>query len=307
MPARGRTARPIQPVQVNHPAEHHRLNLITDFSFIQLTDPQFGLFAESSGKTDQEIAALAKRGLIIRKAPKISGFAPETKLFTRAIERANRLKPAFVVVCGDMVEKSDNEHQLAEVKRIAALLDDSIALHWVPGNHDVALDHTNPDQESLDRYRANFGSDYYAFSHGGVRFIAINSTVLTSPEIRDEDAKAQLAFVESEAIIAASQEASRIILFSHHPLFMKSPREPDNAWSINKKYRIPLLEIAADHGIVANFAGHWHRNNVVENNGIEVISSGPVGYPLGHDPSGFRLVKVTAGGITHEYHSLETG
>ncbi|MCH8911901.1 MAG: hypothetical protein IH867_14340, partial [Chloroflexi bacterium] len=63
---------------------------------------------------------------------------------------------------------------------------------------------------------------------------------------------------------------------------------------------------AADHGIEANFAGHWHRNNIVEKDGLEVISSGPVGFPLWHDPSGFRVVKVTASGITHEYHSLET-
>ena len=72
------------------------------------------------------------------------------------------------------------------------------------------------------------------------------------------------------------------------------------------RYRKPLLEIAADHGIKANFAGHWHRNNIVEKNGIEIVCSGPVGYPLWHDPSGYRMVKVTSRRITHEYRSLET-
>jgi len=290
------------------------VQLTTDFSFIQLADPQFGMFASSSCKTDEEIAAFAKRGLIIRKAPLIEGFAPETALFTRAIERANWLKPAFVVVCGDMVNESDNDTQVAEVKRIAALLDRSISIHWVPGNHDVAVDHINPDQESIDRYRKNFGSDYYAFSHGGIRFIVINSTLFTSPGPLIDSANAQLAFVEAEAIIASSQQPEnenavggkvRIVLFSHHPLFVESPGEPDNPWSITKQYRVPLLEIAADHGIGTNFAGHWHRNNVVKKNGLEVISSGPVGYPLWHDPSGFRVAKVTAREITHEYHSLE--
>jgi hypothetical protein len=89
-------------------------------------------------------------------------------------------------------------------------------------------------------------------------------------------------------------------------LFINSPGEADNPWSITKQYRTPLLEIAADHGIGANFAGHWHRNNIANKNGIEVVSSGPVGLPLWHDPSGHRVVNVTAGGITHEYHSLET-
>lgn len=279
---------------------------MSDFSFIQLADPQFGMFAGSSGKTDEEITGFAERGLMLRKAKKITGFAPETALFTRAIERANWLKPAFVVVCGDMVNEADNEEQIAEVKRISALLDDSIALHWVPGNHDVATDHNTPEPEQIDRYRKHFGPDYYAFSHGDVRFVVINSTVLTSPKTMAEEAKAQLAFVEAEAIIAGQLNANRIILFSHHPLFVESANEADNLWSIKKKYRKPLLEIAADHGIKANFAGHWHRNNYASENGIEVVASGPVGYPLGNDPSGFRVVEVTSTSIEHKYHSLET-
>jgi len=279
---------------------------MSDFSFIQLADPQFGLFAGSSGKTDKEIAAFAERGIHIRKAKKIEGFAPDTALFTRAIERANWLKPAFVVVCGDMINEADSDEQIAEVKRIAALLDDSIALHWVPGNHDVALDHQTPEQKYIDRYRANFGADYYAFSQGDVRFVVINSTVLTSPKTMEEEAKAQLAFIEAEAIIAGQQNANRIVLFSHHPLFIESPDEDDNMWSIKKKYRKPILEIASDHGIEANFAGHMHRNNYANANGIEIVASGSVGYPLGHDPSGFRIVNVSDAGFEHEYHSLET-
>lgn len=278
---------------------------MSEFSFIQLADTQFGMFAGSSGKTDEDIAGFAERGLALRKVEKFEGFAPETELFTRAIKRANWFKPAFVVVCGDMVNDSDNDEQVAEVKRISTLLNDSIALHWVPGNHDVAVDHTNQTPESIDRYRDNFGPDYYAFSHGGIRFIAINSTVLTSPKAMSAQAKDQLAFVEAEAIIAGHQDASRIVLFSHHPLFIVSADEADNPWSIKKKYRKPLLEIAADHGIKANFAGHWHRNNIASENGIEVVASGPVGYPLGDDPSGFRVVEVTDSEIKHKYHSLE--
>ncbi len=277
---------------------------MSDFTFVQLADPQFGLFAASSGKPDEEIAAFAERGLIIRKAELITGFAPETALFTRAIEHTNWLKPAFVVICGDMINDVDDEEQLDEVIRISDKLDDSIALHWVPGNHDVAFDHNTPEQKYIDQYRKNFGPDYYAFSHQDVRFIVINSTVLTSPKTMAQEAKAQLAFVEAEAIIAGQQNANRIVLFSHHPLFVVSADEADNPWSIKKKYRTPLLEIAADHGIKANFAGHWHRNNYATENGIEVVASGPVGYPLGNDPSGFRVVEVSNTGIEHRYHAL---
>jgi 3',5'-cyclic AMP phosphodiesterase CpdA len=279
---------------------------MSNFSFIQLADTQFGLFASSSGKTDEEIAEFAERGLILRKTEKFEGFAPETALFTRAIEQANRLKPSFVVVCGDMVNEADSDEQIAEVKRIGELLDHTIDLHWVPGNHDVAYDHNTPDQESLDRYRKNFGPDYYAFSHQDVRFIVINSTVLSSPKTMPDEEKAQLAFIEAEASIAGHQNTKQTIIFSHHPLFVESADEADNPWSIKKKYREPILEIAADHGITANFAGHWHRNNIVSENGIEVVASGSVGYPLGDDPSGFRTVEIKGSNISHKYHSLES-
>jgi 3',5'-cyclic AMP phosphodiesterase CpdA len=205
-----------------------------------------------------------------------------------------------------MVNEADSDEQIAEVKRIGELLDHTIDLHWVPGNHDVAYDHNTPDQESIDRYRKNFGPDYYAFSHQDVRFIVINSTVLSSPKTMPDEEKAQLAFIEAEASIAGHQNTKQTIIFSHHPLFVESADEADNPWSIKKKYREPILEIAADHGITANFAGHWHRNNIVSENGIEVVASGSVGYPLGDDPSGFRTVEIKGSNISHKYHSLES-
>ena len=106
--------------------------------FIQMADPQLGMFALFSGLTDDEIEERRRRGINARKAPaKITGFADETRLFTQAIEAANRLKPAFVVVCGDMTNDPDDEAQLAEVMRIGHLLDRNIPLHWRAGNPDA--------------------------------------------------------------------------------------------------------------------------------------------------------------------------
>jgi len=276
----------------------------TNFSFIQLADPQFGLFADRSGKTDEEISAAAKRGQILKKTPKITGFADETRLFSLAIEQVQRSNSAFMVVSGDIINEAGNEDQIAEVKRIAALLDKSITIRWVSGNHDVAFDRISPDQELIDLYRENFGPDYYAFSHQNIRFLVINSTLLTPPNtLLLKEAWDQVAFVEHEAMNAKDE---RLILLSHHPLFIKSPDEPDSNWSIEKKYRNPLLEMAKKHGIEANFAGHLHRNNIVATDYIEVVASGPVGYPSYQDPSGFRRVQVTPKGINHQYHPLET-
>lgn len=280
---------------------------MSEFSFIQLADPQFGMWAGASGLSDEKIAELAEQGTIFPKTPEFTGFAPETELFTRAIERANWLKPAFVVVCGDMINNSDNDEQVAEVKRIAALLNDSIDLHWVAGNHDIAVDHITPTAESISRYRDIFGPDYYAFSYGNARFIVMNSTIFHSPKPIAEEVKAQMAFIEAEAIISQKQGTRHIVLFSHHPLFIETPNETNNPWSIKKRYRKELIGIALEFGIKINFAGHWHRNNIVEQDGIEVVTSGAVGLPLWHDPSGFRVVKVGFNAIMHEYHSLESG
>ena len=118
-----------------------------------------------------------------------------------------------------------------------------------------------------------------------------------------EEAWGQVAFVEQQVMTAKSE---RIILLSHHPLFIESPYEADSTWSIEKKYRDPLLEMAKKHGIKANFAGHLHRNNIVSTDYIEVVASGPVGYPFGQDPSGFRTVEVTPKELIHQYRPLET-
>jgi hypothetical protein len=65
------------------------------FFFIQLADPQLGMFSFFSALTDEEIEERRQRGINVRKAPKVkTGFADETRLFCQAIDSANRLRPA---------------------------------------------------------------------------------------------------------------------------------------------------------------------------------------------------------------------
>ena len=45
-----------------------------------------------------------------------------------------------------------------------------------------------------------------------------------------------------------------------------------------------------EYGVEAVFSGHYHRNSYGEYNDIKMITTGPVGKPLGSDPSGFRIV-----------------
>jgi predicted MPP superfamily phosphohydrolase len=78
--------------------------------------------------------------------------------FDFAIATANRLKPAFVIVTGDLINKPGDAAQAAEYKRVATKLDPKIRFFSVPGDHDVD---NEPTRESMVRYRQLIGPDYY--------------------------------------------------------------------------------------------------------------------------------------------------
>ena len=276
------------------------------FFFIQLADPQFGMFARWGGETDEVIEAQLFKGNRIRRAAAITGFEDETRLFSEAISEANRLKPAFVIVCGDMVNDPNSEPERAEVLRIAGQLDPGIPIHWVPGNHDVGADMVSATPSSLRVYRDAFGPDYYAFQHGGASFLVLDSITIYNPDPVPGEWEAQLAFIESE-LAAAATRGGPIIAFSHHPAFLKTPNEPDDYWNWPLERREPLLQLLRDAGVLAIFAGHWHRNNHASYGDMQVIASGPVGYPLGDDPSGYRVVKVHGDGVEHDYYGFGSG
>lgn len=280
------------------------------FFFVQLADPQFGLFERFSDQTAEQIAGFQARGLNIKPSPPIIGFADETRLFEKAIDTANALRPAFVVVCGDIVNQWDDDAQAEEALRIGALLDDGIDLHWVAGNHDVGADagHTVPTNESLARYRANFGPDNYAFQHGDASFIVINSAVLQRPEETPDELDAVMTFLEAELRAARSRHSDHIVMFTHHPLFLESPDEDkpeEDHLTIPIERRRPVLELIGEYGVDAVFAGHWHRNNYASGGDMEMIASGSVGYPFGDDPSGYRVVQVSKTGLKHDWYAMD--
>lgn len=271
--------------------------------FVQMADPQFGMFASLSGLTDEEIEERRQRQLFVRKAPrKITGFADETRLFTQAIEAANRIKPAFVAMCGDMVHDSSDQSQLDELFRITALLDDDIPMYWVSGNHDVG---EAPTPESLALYRERFGPDNFSFDYEGSHFAVINSSVCYNPENVPDEWERLVHFLRRDLGEARANGCRNIILFMHHPLFLEDADEGDGYFVIPRSRRKAILDILHEHDASAVFAGHWHRNNYAEDDGLQMVVTGAVGYPLGDDPSGFRIVKVDGTAVTHRYYAMD--
>src|SRR6476646_8388734 len=141
------------------------------FSFIQMSDPQFGMYAGNKS------------------------FEHETANFEFAIAAANRLHPKFVVVTGDLINQAGNAAQAAEYLRIAAKLDPGIRLFNVPGNHDVG---NEPTPASLAAYRKLFHHDYYPFRVDDFAGFVLNSSVIAAPAKAEEEAAKQEAWLARE-------------------------------------------------------------------------------------------------------------
>jgi len=248
--------------------------VVEPWFFIQITDPQFGMFDNNQG------------------------FEKETILYEKAVEKINNLKPDFVVITGDFVHNSLSPEQIAEFKRITALIDPGIPVYLTPGNHDIGQ---TPDQESLRKYRSNFGSDRFSFSHKGSSFIGFNSSIikagLTEPE------QEQYNWLENE--LKQSRNAQHIILFCHYPLFIKTPDEPESYSNLAPASRKKYLTLFENYGVDAVFSGHYHNNSIATYGKIQLVTTSALGKPLGTAPSGLRIVKVYGNRIEHEYFGLE--
>ena len=271
--------------------------------FIQMADPQFGMFSSISKLTEEEANSRSREGLTLRYVEQeFDGFAPETQLFSKAIRYANEYKPDFVVMCGDMVHEADSEDQRNELFRITSQLNKDIPIYWVAGNHDVG---NTPTAGTLSAYRELFGKDNYAFQMENYYFIAINSSVCSDPSLVPGEWDALIGFLEIELKKASNMNAAHKTLFLHHPLFLETSDEPDNYFVIPFQRRQEIISLLDQNKASAVFSGHLHRNNYRNIKGIEYVSTGPVGYPLADDPSGIRIVDLDVTGLRHHYLSLE--
>ncbi len=228
-------------------------------------------------------------------------FAQDTANFEFAVVAANRLKPAFVVVTGDLVYKPGDSAQITEYKRIAAKIDPTIRVYHIAGNHDVQ---NVPTPASLAAYEKAHGPDRYLFREGSVTGSVLNSSLIHSPQGAPDQLAEQERWLRAELIKDRDGGARHSVIFQHHPWFLASATEADQYFNIPLVRRAPYLALLREFGVRYVFCGHYHRNAVATADGLTNITTGPVGKPLGGAQSGLRVAIVRDTGIEHRYYSL---
>jgi len=244
------------------------------YFFIQITDPQFGMFESNKG------------------------FQKETELYEKAVKEINRLKPDFVVITGDLVNNSKDPLQIKEFKRITSNIDTKIPVYFTPGNHDIG---NAPDSTSIAAYVNNYGYDRFSFKHKRSLFLGINSSIIKNdfPQLE------QKQYDWLVKTLSKGKKASHIILFCHYPFFINSSDEPEGYSNIGVENRKKYLVLFATNKLDAIFSGHLHNNAISKFGKIEMVTTSAVGKPLGNVPSGLRIVKVYHDRIDHVYYGLD--
>lgn len=234
--------------------------------FAVLSDPQFGMYAK-----DQN-------------------FTQETANFEFAIANLNRLHPRFVVICGDLVNRTGDSAEIAEYKRILRKLDPSIPVYSVAGNHDVG---NVPTPATLDAFHVSIGRDYYTFTQSGILGIVLDSNLIRSPQSATVAARQQEDWLKKTLASARKNPNLQIVVFQHIPYFVQNPSEAEQYFNIPQPARSRYLDLLKDAGVQYVFAGHTHNSSIGVDGPLTEIVTSAVGMPLGGSTSGFRIVKVT--------------
>ncbi len=274
------------------------------FRFVFLADTQLGCYATFSGFTDEQVEQYAEMGMKVEPVPAATGFEWDASRYREAVEIINATRPDLVMIGGDLIDDPNSEDQIDEFLEITSGIDEEIEVRWVPGNHDIADDYIAPTADSIRAYREVFGPDHYSFRMHDTLFIALNTPVIDHPEEVPEEWARQLAFLTDELTHASRPDLDHVIVVGHHPLFVAEPDEPDTYWNLPLERRELILGLLHGAGVEIGFAGHWHRNSIATDGPFTQITSGPVGYPLGDDPSGYRVVDVSSTAIDHRYLPL---
>jgi 3',5'-cyclic AMP phosphodiesterase CpdA len=194
-----------------------------DFYFVQLSDSHWGF-----------------------EGDKINPDAKGTLI--KAVKEVNSLKekPDFVVFTGDLTQTTDDtsirKARMKEFRSIVSELDTKV-VHFMPGEHDAALD-------KGETYKDFFGQTHYTFDHKGVHFLVIDNVSDPTGSIGEE----QLDWIKSD--LAKQKPEANIVVLTHRPLFDLYPQ-----WDWATADGAKAIDLLMPFANVTVFYGHIHQEN----------------------------------------------
>lgn len=239
------------------------------FTFVQMCDTQLGM----------------------------GGYEHDVATFKAAVKKINQLKPDLVVICGDLVNKAEDQ-SFADFNSIRAGF--TMPCYCAAGNHDVE---NQPTPESLQFYREKIGEDYYSVEHKGYTFVIANTQLWKAP-VEGESEKHDAWF--KKTLVAAKAKDSPVLVVVHYPLFLKQVDEKEVYSNLPLPKRTEILSLCEENGVVAFLAGHTHRQITNEYRGIQMVNGETTSKNFDKRPMGFRLWTVSAGReLEHRFIELE--
>ena len=193
------------------------------------------------------------------------------------------VRPDFVQFAGDNVQHA-RENEWALLKNVTDKL--QMPFHALVGDHDA---HHDPGCRA---YQKRLGATYHAFSHGGYRFICLNTMQFRPLGLTDE----QVIWFRYEADAAISR-GERIVVFQHH--------YPFQVW---EDFAGPGIDewrnVVQTRPITALFAGHTHYGQMANDGRNVYIATRSIGDPEG-GAAGYAIVHLDGEEVATTYRSTE--
>ncbi len=141
---------------------------------------------------------------------------------------ADSLKPAFVLITGDLIKDalrvSEKEATSLYELYLAEIAKFSVPVYSVPGNHEIfgierhksLVSETHP-LYGKKMFRSYLGPDYYSFNYGGVHFVGLNSVDYHDLWYYGHLDSTQLKWLAKD--ISTLSPENPVVTFNHIPLY----------------------------------------------------------------------------------------
>jgi 3',5'-cyclic AMP phosphodiesterase CpdA len=253
-------------------------NVFQPFTFVHFGDPQMGF-----GK---------------------DGIDADKRRFVAAIRAANKIKPEFVYIAGDLVHKRTREEFVALADAMKVF---EVPVKIAPGNHDVT------NHETLAIYRAKYGRDYHVFTRRNCDFVAVDSMLLSERPswFKDKDEKfrseieAQWKWLERTLAASKAKGRTHVFLLMHVPPFVKRAGESAQYQNLPPDARKRLLAMAERYGVKTILAGHLHKTCEITAGPITIYVVGGTARVDDKRGFGYRVLRVRKDGFDQEFVPLK--